>query len=122
MSSVSAYRDSMKTPQQHGQVVDIEAIVVPEEVTITHRVGRGVAISVLVIGQLVSSVWMLVIEFTSGSRMLSRSAFLGYLAYSVTAWWVAQRHPGRAVLVMAGGCALLFGLLVLAAADGWLGA
>jgi hypothetical protein len=54
--------------------------------------------------------------------MLSRSAFLGYLAYSVTAWWVAQRHPGRAVLVMAGGCALLFGLLVLAAADGWLGA
>ncbi|HYW29172.1 MAG TPA: hypothetical protein VE824_05130 [Gaiellales bacterium] len=112
----------MPVPQKPGHAFDIDPVVVPAEVTITRRVGRGVAVVLLVVGQLLSSAWMLAIEFTSGHELLGRSAFLGYLAGSVAAWSIAGRHPGRAVLVMGGMCAALLGLLLVAERNGWLGA
>ena len=94
----------------------------PPETTITRRVGRDVALLALAAGQLASTAWLFALLVTSHSRLLSRVAFGGYLALTAGAWAGAARRPGRAVLVMAVGCAALFGLLVGAGWQGWLGA
>lgn len=86
----------------------------PPEVTVIRWVGRGSALVGLVLGQLASTALLFVTEVTSGSRLLSRVALAGYVAFSGVAWWLAARHRGLAVLVMAGGCAALLGLLLLA--------
>jgi hypothetical protein len=99
-----------------------ERMPAPPEVTITRRVGRGLALLALIAGQVLSTAWMFAIEFTSGTRFLARAAFVGYLGFSAVAWWIATRRPGWAVMVMAAGCGALFGLLVLADSQGWLGA
>jgi hypothetical protein len=85
----------------------------PAEVTITRLVGRGVVLVVLAAGQLVSGAWMLGIGLTGGSQLLTRTALIGYAASTAAAWWIAARRPGQALVVMAAGCAALFGLLLV---------
>ena len=66
----------------------------PPEVTVTRRVGRDLAVVVLAAGQLASTAWLFAILATTDSRLLSRTAFAGYLAALAGSWMpAAGRRP-----------------------------
>src|SRR5690349_13045918 len=74
-TSSQAYAACM-VPERREAAVP-ERVSAPPEVTITRRVGHGLTLALLGVGQVLSTVWMFAIELTSGSRLLSRAAFAG---------------------------------------------
>lgn len=86
------------------------------------RVRDAAAYLAMVIAQMLGMLWLGVLSFTSGSDILTMSAFIGLLGYSVVAWMVARQHPARGLLFMVMGTAAMAGLLVVADGQGWLGA